>query len=151
MQLDIYAEVHATYNAILSYIIWYLGNVGQSCEHSSAWFCELLCEIKYDLRCHLIRSGEKNLKKKKSFSPPPPIRSPPTTNSRLETPYRFKKRDCIHSLTFIQHCHRKQITFSSALCHTMLRMLKKYQLHPGIIILSIWLSHFIEDHKVQGK
>ncbi|KAI1905205.1 hypothetical protein AGOR_G00013730 [Albula goreensis] len=32
----------------------------------------------------------------------------------------------------------------------MLRMLEKYQLHPGIIVLFIWLSYFIEDHKVQA-
>ncbi|XP_064164544.1 follistatin-A-like [Anguilla rostrata] len=32
----------------------------------------------------------------------------------------------------------------------MLRMLEKYQLHPGIILLFIWLSYFIEDHKVQA-
>ncbi|MBN3315479.1 FSTA protein, partial [Atractosteus spatula] len=32
----------------------------------------------------------------------------------------------------------------------MLRMLKRYQLHPGMILLFIWLSHLIEDHKVQA-
>lgn len=102
--------------------------------------------------------GEEEKKKTSNISPPLKKRSPPTRDSQLETPYRFKKRGCILRRTLIQQCHLKQITFAlpvrqigASLCLSVMFGMLRRHLHPGIFFFLLWLCHLLEHQKVQGK
>jgi len=92
----------------------------------------------------------------KSFSPPPQRGRPPTPQTVGPRPLIHLKRGGTLRAAFIQHCLSKKITFALLvsilfLSLNMLRMLKRQHLHPGMILLLLWLCYLIEDQKVQGE
>lgn len=123
-------------------------------QYAAKLWSDLGARESFKQLCHLIwieRSWGKN-----SFSPPPQRGRPPTPQTVGPRPLIHLKRGGTPRAAFIQHCLTKKITFALLvsllfLSLNMLRMLKRQQLHPGMILLLFWLCYLIEDQKVQGE